>query len=79
MSNFTVKDHALVPKHIKVGEKERKELLDKYSTTLREFPKILITDPAIESLSVKEGDIIKIERQSATAGQSLFYRRVVNV
>ena len=36
-------------------------------------------NPAIEELSVKEGDIIKIERQSATAGQSLFYRRVVNV
>lgn len=78
MSKFTVKDHILVPKHTKVGEREKKELLDKYSTTLREFPKILITDPALEDLSVKEGDIIKIERQSATAGQTLFYRRVVN-
>ena len=78
MSKFNVKDHILVPKHTKVNEKERKELLEKYSTTLREFPKILITDPAIQDLSVKEGDLIKVERQSATAGQTLFYRRVVN-
>jgi DNA-directed RNA polymerase subunit H len=78
MTKFNVKDHTLVPKHTKVSEKEKKELLEKYSTTLREFPKILITDPAIEELSVKEGDLVRIERQSATAGQTLFYRRVVN-
>lgn len=78
MNKFKVNDHILVPKHTKITEKEKKELFEKYSITLKEFPKILITDSAIQELNVKEGDIIRIERKSSTAGTSFFYRRVVN-
>jgi len=29
-------------------------------------------------LKAKEGDVIKVERESFTAGRTIFYRRVVN-
>ena len=75
---FDITKHTLVPKHSKANEKEKKELLEKYSATLKDLPKILINDPSIQNLSIKEGDIIKIERKSLTAGEYVFYRRVVN-
>ncbi|MDO8660975.1 MAG: DNA-directed RNA polymerase subunit RpoH/Rpb5 C-terminal domain-containing protein, partial [Candidatus Woesearchaeota archaeon] len=43
-----------------------------------ELPRILAKDPALEGLDAKEGDLIKITRKSMTAGEALFYRRVVN-
>lgn len=75
---YDVSKHVLVPKHTKISEKEKKELLERYSTTLKDIPRILKTDPAIQELDVKEGDIIKIVRKSPTAGETIFYRRVVN-
>ncbi|MBD3163620.1 DNA-directed RNA polymerase subunit H [Candidatus Woesearchaeota archaeon] len=79
MAKFDIKKHILVPKHSKVSEKEKKELLDKYNITVFDLPSIKRTDPGIKDLDVKIGDIIKITRQSPTAGESIFYRCVVNV
>lgn len=78
MANVDVTKHALVPKHAKISDKEKKELYEKYSVQLRDLPKILITDPAIQHLDAKEGDVIKISRDSPTAGNTTYYRRVVN-
>ncbi|HII71631.1 TPA: DNA-directed RNA polymerase subunit H [Candidatus Woesearchaeota archaeon] len=78
-TTLEVSKHVLVPKHKKASEKEKKELQGTYSQSLKELPRILITDPAISSLDVKEGDVIRIERNSFTAGTAVFYRRVVNV
>ena len=72
------KDHELVPKHIKLSEKEKKELLENYKITIAELPKILITDPAIAKLHVKPGDVIKIIRKSPTSKESVFYRGVIS-
>ncbi len=75
---FDVTKHILVPKHSKISERELKELLEKYSlTTFKELPKILVSDPALEDLNVKEGDVIKVSRNSSTAGEIVFYRRIV--
>jgi len=73
-----VSKHVLVPKHVKISEKEKKELLEKYNITLRELPKILKKDPAIKHINLKQGDIVKIIRKSQTAGESVFYRGVVD-
>ncbi len=78
MAKFDVTKHVMVPKHTKISEKEKEELLERYSVTLKELPRILKKDPGIQHLDVKEGDIIKIVRKSQTAGESVFYRRVVN-
>lgn len=71
--------HILVPEHTKLNEKEKKELLESYAISLKELPKIRKNDTAISHLNPKEGEVIKITRKSQTAGESYFYRGVVNV
>ena len=76
-AKFDVTKHELVPKHAKLSEKEMKELFEKYSIELPNLPRIFKSDPSIQHLDVKDGDIIKISRKSPTAGDTHFYRRVV--
>jgi len=45
--------------------------------TEKELPKIFSTDPAIRHLNVKKGDVIKITRKSPTAGETIYYRVVI--
>lgn len=75
---FDVGKHALVPEHTKASEKEKDALLAQYSIELQNLPQINKKDPAIRHLNVRLGDIVKIVRQSPTAGVSVFYRVVVN-
>ena len=70
--------HSLVPKHIKLNETEKKKLFEQYKISVRELPRIIQTDPAIASLNAKAGDVIKIIRRSETAGETAYYRGVVN-
>ncbi len=74
-----IKEHVLVPKHVKCSAKEKEELLKKYNITINELPKIKKSDQAISQLDAKPGDVIKIIRKSPTADEALFYRCVVNV
>ena len=76
---FKVDKHILTPKHIKIGERDKIQILEKYHVTSKEMPKILKTDSAIKELDAKPGDIIKIIRKSPTAGESAFYRVVSDV
>ena len=62
----------------RVSEKEKEELFSKYGITIRELPKILLSDPAIKELSVQEGDVIKIMRKSQTSGDAFYYRGVIS-
>ncbi|MEK6939978.1 MAG: DNA-directed RNA polymerase subunit H [Nanoarchaeota archaeon] len=75
--SFNVTTHHLVYKHSKVADAEKENLLKKFDITPQDLPKIMQTDPAIKTLGVKTGDIIKIERESKTAGKSAYYREVV--
>jgi len=77
MAKFKPSQHILVPKHVKLSEKDKKELLEKYHVSLRDLPKINRKDPALENLDIKKGDILKIIRKSPSAGESVFYRAVV--
>ncbi len=77
MAKFDVTKHELVPKHAKLSEKEGKELFEKYAIELQNLPRIYKNDPAIQDLNVEDGDIVKISRKSPTAGETVFYRRVV--
>ncbi len=67
-----------MPKHIKLSEKEKKQLFEKYNITVKELPKIKITDAALMDLKIEPGDVVKIIRPSPTAGEAIFYRGVVN-
>jgi len=75
---INITPHYLVPKQTKLNESETKKLLENYNITVKELPKILITDPALDNLDVKPGDIIKIHRMSGTAGETTYYRGVIN-
>lgn len=70
--------HQLVPEHKKLSEEKKTELLEYHKITTKQLPKILITDPAIKHLDVKENDVIEITRHSPTAGKTTFYRGVVS-
>jgi DNA-directed RNA polymerase subunit H (RpoH/RPB5) len=76
---FDVNKHELVPKHSKLNESEKKKLFEDYNIDFKSLPKILKSDSAIEKLGVKAGDIIKIERDSKTAGTTIYYRLVLEV
>lgn len=74
-----VPDHVYVPKHEIMTIKEAEDILNKFNCKPTELPLIFVNDPAIIGLGVKPGDMIKITRKSATAGESLYYRYVVEV
>lgn len=74
---FDVLKHELVPQHEVLPEEEAKELLKKFNITKGQIPKILVSDPVAKKIEAKIGDIVKITRNSKTAGKSIFYRVVV--
>lgn len=77
-STFDISKHMLVPKHTKLSQKDKKTLFSQYNMTFANLPKILATDPALAALNVKEGDVIKVERESPTSGKTEYYRGVTS-
>ena len=72
-----VPDHVYVPKHEIMTKKEAQKVLEEFNCKPTELPLIFVTDPAILGLGVKPGDMIRIKRKSGTAGESVYYRYVV--
>ena len=72
-------NHIDVPKHEIMTRKEADGVLEKYHCKATDLPLIFVSDPAIIAIGVKPGDMIKITRKSATAGESFYYRYVVEV
>jgi len=70
-------DHLYVPKHEIMKIEEAQKVLEKFHCKPTELPLIYVDDPAIIERGVKPGDMIKITRKSATAGESFYYRYVV--
>lgn len=78
-THVLVPDHIYVPKHEIISKKEAEEVLKKFNCKPTEMPLIFANDPAIIGLGVKPGDMIKITRKSPTAGESTYYRYVVEI
>ena len=74
-----VSNHILVPKHEKCSESEKKQLLARYKVNVQDLPKISINDAAIVDMDLNPGDVVKITRDSPTAGTSVFYRVVIEI
>jgi len=74
---FNVSEHHLVPGHEVLSPEDTEKFLAKYNCTKNQIPKIRITDPMIKQIMAKPGDVIRITRQSPTAGVSVYYRLVV--
>lgn len=73
-----VRDHEAVPTHEKMDEDEVEEVLEKFDTEKDKLPKIERTDAALKQMDVEEGNVIRIERESPTAGKTTYYRIVVD-
>ncbi|UCG04672.1 MAG: DNA-directed RNA polymerase subunit H [Candidatus Heimdallarchaeota archaeon] len=74
---FNLFKHYLVPLHEFATEEEINELEKRYSIFKHQLPKISAEDPAVQLLGAKVGDILKIVRNSPTAGEFIIYRAVV--
>ena len=72
-------DHIDVPKHQIMTRNDAEEVLEKFHCKATDLPLIFGNDPAIVGLGIKPGDMIRITRKSATAGESFYYRYVVEV
>jgi DNA-directed RNA polymerase subunit H len=72
-----ITNHVYQPKHEILPKDEAGEILKKYNAKPSQLPYIMISDKALEDLEVRPGDIIKITRKSPTAGESVYYRYVV--
>ena len=75
---MTTLNHVLVPKHDILSKEEKDQLLEKLGAKEKQLPVIFTEDPAIKDMKPKAGDIIKITRESQTAGVSVYYRTVID-
>ena len=75
--SFNIFDHVLVPKHEIVEPDERKKLLQEYMVEPHQLPRLKASDPAVKAIGAKPGDIVRIIRDSPTAGKYVSYRYVV--
>jgi len=69
--------HDLVPKHAILSAEEKENLLGELKIEANQLPKIRRTDPIIKLLNGKPGEVVRIQRQSPTAGVSIYYRLIV--
>lgn len=74
---FTIFKHKLVPIHEILTPEEREQLLAKYRIQPYQLPRIRASDPAVTAIGATPGNIVRIIRESPTAGKYTGYRYVV--
>lgn len=70
-------EHELVPQHILLTTEEKEELLARYQVQESQLMKLLSTDPVARYYGYNKGQVIKIIRNSDTAGRYVTHRLVV--
>ncbi|MDR2624321.1 MAG: DNA-directed RNA polymerase subunit H [Methanobrevibacter sp.] len=68
--------HELVPEHNILSESDKKRVFKDLDCNQNQLPKIKITDPVVNAIDAKEGDVLQIKRKSDTAGTFITYRLV---
>ena len=77
---FNVSRHSLVPKHIKMTDRDIKDLLERYMLLSKySLPAISVADPMAKYLGLRIGDVVKILRPSQSAGESVAYRHCIAI
>lgn len=69
--------HELVPKHYLLTKEQSQKLLDHFKITINDLPQMFEKDPVAIAIGAKEGDIVKIVRDSHTTVKSVDYYRYV--
>jgi DNA-directed RNA polymerase subunit H len=77
MSKVSLQSHILVPAHEILKKEEAERILKTLNIEKEQLPKIKVDDPVAVEIGAKVGDIIRIIRESPTAGKSVAYRLVV--
>jgi DNA-directed RNA polymerase subunit H len=67
----------LVPKHEILSPDQKKEVLSNFNATEEQFPFLFLIDPVVREIGAQPGDMVKITRTSDTAGETTYYRFVV--
>ncbi|MFW9830262.1 MAG: DNA-directed RNA polymerase subunit H [Candidatus Thorarchaeota archaeon] len=70
--------HDLVPEHDILTEEEIEEVEKQYGVTRENLPKIKAGDPAAKAIGARPGDVIRIIRESETAGHHPVYRYCIS-
>lgn len=74
---INVLEHELVPLHFVLSQEEKKRVLSQFKITKEnQLPTIYKSDPVVQMLEAKPGDLIKIIRKSSTAKETVYYRLV---
>ena len=69
--------HKFVPQHLLLTKEETQKLLEEYNIDVTDLPQIFEKDPVAIAIGAKEGDIIKIIRDSDTTVKYVDYYRYV--
>ena len=69
-------NHILQPKFEPVKKDMEQDILDFYSCSKAQLPKILHTDPVAQYYGLKPGDLIKVTRISQQTGQQIVYKHI---
>jgi len=75
--SFNIFSHVLVPKHEIVAPEDRDKLLNEYRVQPYQLPRLNASDPGAKAIGAKPGDIVRVIRDSPTAGKYISYRYVV--
>jgi DNA-directed RNA polymerase subunit H (RpoH/RPB5) len=75
--SFNIFEHEFVPKHEILTDEEKEKILEKYRMKPYQLPRINASDPAAKAIGANPGDVVRIIRESPTAGKYIAYRYVV--
>jgi len=77
MTESSILDHEMVPEHIIISEEEAELILKQYGITKGQLPKLKSSDPVAKQIGAKVDDVVKVIRNSPTAGRSVAYRMTI--
>ena len=71
-----IQEHMLVPTHEIMTEDEIADEFNDVEYDFKDLPKIRSEDPVVKAIDAKPGDVLRITRESQTAGVFVTYRIV---
>jgi len=73
---INIQEHMLVPKHEIMSEDEISEEFSDVDYDFKNLPKIRADDPVVVEIGAEPGNVLRITRESQTAGVFVTYRIV---